>query len=375
MPTRTKAREPAKTVESDGQDAVPPGVAVGSRSCARRSSGTTTRTTCWTSRWWTTPCLDGLMRELEALEAEYPAAAQRGLPDGAGGRAAAAGLPDGCASRADAVPRQRLLRRGDPQPSTSASAKRCARRDEQVEYCASPKFDGLAATLRYEGGRLVLGATRGDGSVGEDITLNLRTVKGVPTVLRPPFPEVLEVRGEVADVPQGLREAQCLAGCTRRQGLRQSPQRGGRQPAPAGFPDHRLALAALLRLRRRAKSCRLTLPDSQLELLEWLAARGVPAAPQRRRLRGVDELLAYYREIGRQRIGAALRHRRRRLHRRRPLEPSARSASWHGRRALRSPTSTLPRRRAPNCSASRSRSGAPARSRRSRASSRCSSAA
>ena len=68
---------------------------------------------------------------------------------------------------------------------------------DTVEYSAEPKFDGLAISLRYEGGLFVQGATRGDGSTGEDVTQNLRTVRGLPLRLRAGAPRLLEVRGEV----------------------------------------------------------------------------------------------------------------------------------------------------------------------------------
>jgi DNA ligase (NAD+) len=246
---------------------------------------------------------DGLMRELEALEARYPELRSDDSPT------ARVGAPPQDAFRtvAHRIP---MLSLGNAFSDDEIRAFDRRIREampgvDEVDYCASPKFDGLAATLRYESGRLVLGATRGDGSVGEDITLNLRTVKGIPAVLRPPFPEVLEVRGEALMYRKDFQK------------LNASQAARGEKV----FVNPRNAAAGSLRLLdsrvTASRSLRFfgygvgevvpasALPDSQLDLLDWIAARGVPAAPQRQRLRGVDALLAYYRDIGSRRAQLA----------------------------------------------------------------------
>ena len=186
---------------------------------------------------------------------------------------------------------------GDKDGESNVGGNQGKHGDGEVDYCVSPKFDGLAATLRYEAGRLVLGATRGDGSVGEDITLNLRTVKGLPGVLRPPFPEVLEVRGEVLMYRKDfekLNAAQLARGDKVFVNPRNAAAGSLRQL------DSRITASRSLRFFAYGvgEVVQATLPDSQLELLDWLARRGIPVAPLRGRLHGVEALLDYYRDIG-----------------------------------------------------------------------------
>ncbi len=84
--------------------------------------------------------------------------------------------------------------------------------DNTVTYVCEPKLDGLAISLRYEHGKLVYAATRGDGQVGEDITLNARTIPSIPlTLMGEGFPEVLEVRGEVLMSTAGFEKLNASA--------------------------------------------------------------------------------------------------------------------------------------------------------------------
>ena len=80
----------------------------------------------------------------------------------------------------------------------------------KLDYFCEVKFDGLAVSLIYENGKFVRGATRGDGFVGEDITQNLKTINSIPLLLKKPFPEFLEVRGEVVMSKKTLQKLNLL---------------------------------------------------------------------------------------------------------------------------------------------------------------------
>ena len=170
--------------------------------------------------------------------------------------------------------------------------------EEVVAYTAEPKIDGLSASLRYEDGVLVQGATRGDGQVGEDVTANLRTLSEIPKRLAGKgWPETIEIRGEVYlghDDFAALNAAAEAAGTRTYANPRNSAAGSLRQIDPA--------ITAKRPLRFFAYAWGLTsapFATTQWEALEALKAWGFKVTPQARRVQGVEGLLAAYAEMER----------------------------------------------------------------------------
>ena len=148
---------------------------------------------------------DRLYRELEALEAEYP---QFKLPESPTNRVGGAVL-EGFETVVHAVSMLSLANAFSPRDDESGTFDHAEMLafDERVckdlgtaqtEYIIEPKFDGLAISLLYQNGILVQAATRGDGTTGEDVTENIKTVRNIPLKLRgDEVPDLIEVRGEV----------------------------------------------------------------------------------------------------------------------------------------------------------------------------------
>ena len=168
--------------------------------------------------------------------------------------------------------------------------------DEPVVLHGAPKIDGLSATLHYRGGRLVLGATRGDGETGEDVTENLRTLRDLPLALKgSDVPERLEVRGEVyirlADFEELNRE---------RIAEGEAPFVNPRNTASGGLRQIDPVLTAKRRLRFFAHGwgeASEALGERQGEVLARLEGWGFALAPHARRCTGLDEARALHREI------------------------------------------------------------------------------
>lgn len=138
---------------------------------------------------------DQLYRELVALEAANPELA---TPDSITQRVGGSGN-EAFAPVTHTVPMMSLHNAFDGDDLRSWNDRAQRRLEDQAvsQFAVELKFDGLAISLRYEGGVLVQGATRGDGRVGEDVTHNVRTIADIPQSLSGDVPPVLEVRGEV----------------------------------------------------------------------------------------------------------------------------------------------------------------------------------
>ena len=174
--------------------------------------------------------------------------------------------------------------------------------DEPVALHGAPKIDGVSATVHYEGGRLALGATRGDGETGEDVTENLRTVGDLPHLLEgPDVPARLEVRGEVYI---GLEDFAALN--REREAAGEEPFVNPRNTASGGLRQLDPALTARRRLRFFAHGwggASETLGERQSEVAERFMSWGFALARPAGRCAGLDEALALYRKIEDERPG------------------------------------------------------------------------
>lgn len=173
---------------------------------------------------------------------------------------------------------------------------------ERVDYAVEPKFDGLAVSMVYERGRLTVGATRGDGYNGEDVTANLRTVRAIPLQLPREAPSYFEVRGEVLMLKRdfaALNAAQAKKG----EKIFANP----RNAAAGGLRQLDAKVTAARRLTFFAYGLgavawgEVAPPATQDALLAYLTALRLPVSKQRKVVHGLDGLLGYYRAIGAQR--------------------------------------------------------------------------
>ena len=172
--------------------------------------------------------------------------------------------------------------------------------DDEIAYSAEPKIDGLSMSLRYEGGELVTAATRGDGSVGEDVTANIRTLEDVPQKLKGRnVPDICEVRGEVYMTKKAflaLNERQKAAGDTIFANPRNSAAGSLRQK------DAMITASRPLGFFAYAWGEMTAMPaDTQSGMIGWFERCGFNTNPLTKLCHSVEQLIAFHRKIETQR--------------------------------------------------------------------------
>lgn len=256
---------------------------------------------------------DRLFRELKALEQEHPELITPESPTQRVGGAAASAFGEvrhevPMLSLGNAFEEQdlndfdRRVREGlaDLLPASDLFGG-----GAEVEYSCEPKLDGLAVSLLYENGLLARGATRGDGTTGEDISTNVRTIRNVPLRLQGEgWPAVLEVRGEVFMSKAGfdaLNERQMEAGAKTFANPRNAAAGSLRQLDSKITASRPLEFCAYGFGRVEDGS----LPDTQVGILEALKGWGIPISRELKLAKGVEGCRAYYEDIGTRRDSLA----------------------------------------------------------------------
>ncbi|MDB2439231.1 NAD-dependent DNA ligase LigA [Hellea sp.] len=245
---------------------------------------------------------DALRQELVALEAEYPHLISKNSPTQSVGA-----KPSGKFGKITHSVAMLSLDNAFTDEDVAdfvARVKRFLSMDKAapMAFTAEPKIDGLSATLRYEQGKLVRGATRGDGKVGEDVTANLRTVRNIPKTLSgQAWPDVLEVRGEVyidhADFDT-MNEAQVAAGKDAYKNPRNAAAGSLRQ-----IDSNVTASRPLKFFAYTWGEVSAPFAQTQMEAVDLFSKWGFHTNPQMKLHENAAEMIAHYHDIEEKRAG------------------------------------------------------------------------
>ena len=175
---------------------------------------------------------------------------------------------------------------------------------DKLPIVAEPKIDGLSLSLRYENSELVLGATRGDGVIGEDVTANVRTIQDIPpTLVGHKIPAICEVRGEVY-----MLKSDFLALNERQEESGKPLFANPRNSAAGSLRQKKASVTASRPLKFFAYTWgeMSELPDrTQFDMVQWMAKVGFKTNPMTTLCNGAEDALAFYRRIGESRATLA----------------------------------------------------------------------
>ncbi len=239
---------------------------------------------------------DRLMRQLQALEAEHPRLV----------------VPESPTQRVGGQPAEGFEEVRHRVPMLSLANAFSAEEIQQfhdrvikgleidhVAYVAEPKLDGVAISLRYEAGRLIQAATRGDGVSGEDVTLNVRTINAIPLHLEQRgqssiWPSAFEVRGEIYMPLAGFDAWNEQA---RREGGRELVNPRNAAAGSLRQLDPRVTAKRPLAFYAYGAVASGGMPDSHFEVLQFLRAWGFPVNPEVRQVEDAQGCIAYYSDL------------------------------------------------------------------------------
>lgn len=245
---------------------------------------------------------DRLLRELQQLEQEFPDLVTAESPTQRVGGEPLAGFAEvrhatPMLSLANAFSEEEIVQFHD----------RVLRglETDHVDYVAEPKLDGVAISLRYQAGRLQQAATRGDGTTGEDVTSNARTIASIPLRLQQSpdqqsWPEQLEVRGEIYMPLAGFEAYNEQA---RKEGRKELVNPRNAAAGSLRQLDPRLTAQRPLAFYAYSLVAEDPLSDSHFDALQLLKSWGFPINHEVRRVRDADGCLAYYHEMAGKRAG------------------------------------------------------------------------
>ena len=238
---------------------------------------------------------DALVRENNALEAQFPHLIRADSPNTSVGSAPAGHLTKVTHAK-PMLSLDNAFTDEDVEDFVSGLRRFLNLADgTDVVLTAEPKIDGLSCSLRYEGGTLVMAATRGDGAVGEDVTANVRTISDIPRQISGSIPSVFEVRGEVY---MAKADFEAINARAEEEGTKLFANPRNAAAGALRQKDPKITASRPLRFLAHGWGEVSALPaETQFDVIKAIESWGIPVDPRFVRLHFTADVLSHYRKI------------------------------------------------------------------------------